>query len=380
MLPKKRKFTPADYDRFVVGSTSHAADEDNNAEEQIKTVQTSTDDRISVQKLDDSRTSEEGTNNNNGSERVSNIIYHPGDNEQRAEGRRKLGDELVTSGNEQETVGIDLSKRRHNVGVSHSPLLSPPPPQQVQQYSASTITPLQRPPCTSRRSSSSIGEQCPPSSLPERCTEDLDSTTSNRQQPLPPPQQVHCYMSSPITSVQYSTRNTTGISTPIPLGQHNAARPRSAASDVAPGGSYCRLDRIADGDHNLEGGTQFYPSPSCTGVGAGGNLHVTHPNNPSSSVLRLRTDVPSDIDLSDWVGHRILARRLSRDGSCHYYWPGVIQSIFEGDRVSVSLDGEESPLIYDNVLSMARCAIVSDVVPSTSQVSTIRFFVVLFNI
>ena len=91
-------------------------------------------------------------------------------------------------------------------------------------------------------------------------------------------------------------------------------------------------------------------------------------------MLRVRsTDVSSDVDLSDWIGHRVLARRLTKDGTCSYYWPGAIQAILEGDRVSVTLEGEDAPLVCDNVLSMNRCAIVSDVVPSTSQVSTLKF-------
>ena len=32
MLPKKRKFTPEDYDSFIVRSPSHVAEDDNNSE------------------------------------------------------------------------------------------------------------------------------------------------------------------------------------------------------------------------------------------------------------------------------------------------------------------------------------------------------------
>ena len=350
MLPKKRKFTAADYDSFVVRSPSNAGNEDNNAEEPMTLVLASNTDGILMQEQDDSKVFEERASNNCEIEAVKRIVYPLGNNEQQNEERKKVDDKIATAVNDPETVGIDLSRRRHHVSASSipSPILSPLPP----HYIASNTIPS---PSWDRT----------PSCLSENYTEELDNRVSDRQQSLLLQQEGHRHISSPGSGVQCLTRNTTGFSTPIPPGHHNSTRPLSAASDAAQGVSYCRSGRLKEGDYFSEGGNQYFPSQSS----AGSNLHSSHPSNVPSSALRVRSDVLPDIDLSDWIGHRILARRLSRDGNCHYYWPGVIQCTFEGNRVSVSLDGEENPLVYDNVLSMSRCAIVSDVVPSTSQVS-----------
>ena len=176
-------------------------------------------------------------------------------------------------------------------------------------------------------------------------------------------------MSSPITGVPYSSRNAIRINTPV--GHHSLTRPRSAASDITQGTFYGRSDQIGEADQHLDDNSQYFPSQTSTANVSGGSIHMSHPSNPTSSIQRQRLQHSFDVDLSDWIGHRILARRPSREGSCHYYWPGVIQGTYEDSRVSVSLDGEESPVVYDNVLSVARCGVVSDVIPSTTQVSTI---------
>jgi len=117
------------------------------------------------------------------------------------------------------------------------------------------------------------------------------------------------------------------------------------------------------------------PYPSSVGAENTSGLRALHSNTPVSSLQRQHPDGPLDIDLSDWVGHRILAKRPNRDATCHYYWPGVIHSTYEDTRsVAVRFDGEENTFTYDNVLSTTRKTIVSDVIPSTNQVSFLNSF------
>ena len=76
----------------------------------------------------------------------------------------------------------------------------------------------------------------------------------------------------------------------------------------------------------------------------------------------------TSLDLSEWVGHRILARRDQ------YFCPGIIKASYKDNSVAIDFETEESPLIYCNVLSKGDFdTIISDAVPATSQVS------VLFN-
>ena len=70
-----------------------------------------------------------------------------------------------------------------------------------------------------------------------------------------------------------------------------------------------------------------------------------------------------DFHLSEWVGHRVLVKRQ------HLYWPGCIVRVYDGDRVAILIDGDDSPTVIDGVFApRERMKIVSDVVPSTSQV------------
>ena len=183
-------------------------------------------------------------------------------------------------------------------------------------------------------------------------------------------QQRTRYASSPMSGVQYSARtNSAGVRISTPIGSQSIGRPRSATSDIAQGTFYGRPDQILESDHLGEANSQYYQSQSMLKGVSGNNSQLPHPNNASSMIPRHRLEGNIDIDLSDWIGHRILARRPSRDGSCNYYWPGMIHATFEDNRVSVSLDSEPDPLTYENVLSLVKCSIVSDVVPSTNQVS-----------
>ena len=76
-----------------------------------------------------------------------------------------------------------------------------------------------------------------------------------------------------------------------------------------------------------------------------------------------------DIDLRDWIGHRVLARRD------RYFCPGVIQRVYEGYSVSILFDGEEQPLVYHEVLAKGELdTVISDSVPATNQVGLSLFY------
>ena len=70
-----------------------------------------------------------------------------------------------------------------------------------------------------------------------------------------------------------------------------------------------------------------------------------------------------DLDLRDWIGHRVLARRDQ------YFCPGVVRNVYEGYSVSILFDGEEQPLIYHEVLARGELdTVISDSVPASNQV------------
>ena len=84
---------------------------------------------------------------------------------------------------------------------------------------------------------------------------------------------------------------------------------------------------------------------------------------PSLSKGATATGRKFDIDLRDWIGHRVLARRDA------YFCPGIVHNVYEGYSVSILFDGEEQPLIYHEVLTGNELdTIISDAVPSTNQV------------
>lgn len=73
------------------------------------------------------------------------------------------------------------------------------------------------------------------------------------------------------------------------------------------------------------------------------------------------------LDLSEWIGHRILARRDQ------YFCPGIIKAAYKDNSVAIDFETEESPLIYCNVLSKGDYdTIISDAVPATSQVRNMK--------
>ena len=108
------------------------------------------------------------------------------------------------------------------------------------------------------------------------------------------------------------------------------------------------------------------------------NWRPEPPEAHQSNIIRNSEDVDAEVainlvrseskcttlDLSEWVGHRILARRDQ------YFCPGVIKAAYKDNSVAIDFETEESPLIYCNVLSKGDFdTIISDAVPSTSQVS-----------
>ena len=76
-----------------------------------------------------------------------------------------------------------------------------------------------------------------------------------------------------------------------------------------------------------------------------------------------------ELDLSEWVGHRVLALRGD------FYYPGVIRDIVRtsdtGRDVSVLFDGDSDALSYKNVLEKTadKPPVISDAIPLTNQVS-----------
>ena len=69
-------------------------------------------------------------------------------------------------------------------------------------------------------------------------------------------------------------------------------------------------------------------------------------------------------DLTDWIGHRILARRDN------YFSSGVISNVFDLTSVVISFDAEDTPIVYHEVLRRENYGcIISDSVPSSKQVT-----------
>ena len=72
-------------------------------------------------------------------------------------------------------------------------------------------------------------------------------------------------------------------------------------------------------------------------------------------------------DLTDWIGHRILARRDN------FFSSGVISNVFDVTSVVVSFDTEDTPIVYHEVLRRENYGcIISDSVPSSKQVTILE--------
>ena len=79
-----------------------------------------------------------------------------------------------------------------------------------------------------------------------------------------------------------------------------------------------------------------------------------------------------DLDLRDWIGHRVLARRDQ------YFCPGVVRNVYEGYSVSILFDGEEQPLVYHEVLARGELdTVISDAVPASNQARDVPFVIVI---
>ena len=84
-----------------------------------------------------------------------------------------------------------------------------------------------------------------------------------------------------------------------------------------------------------------------------------------------------NIDLAEWVGHRVLAVKGD------IYCSGLITEVAAAsDTVTVSLDGESQPSLYRDILALPgqeRPPIISDVIPATSQVTVGSRFCVMLD-
>ena len=84
-----------------------------------------------------------------------------------------------------------------------------------------------------------------------------------------------------------------------------------------------------------------------------------------------------NIDLAEWVGHRVLAVKGD------IYCSGVITEVsLSSDTVTVILDGENQPSVYRNILALPgqeRPPIISDVIPATNQVTVGSRFCVMLD-
>jgi hypothetical protein len=105
--------------------------------------------------------------------------------------------------------------------------------------------------------------------------------------------------------------------------------------------------------------TNAHPRPLTAAVGVTGPPPTLPPPlAPKSESSKF------DLDLRDWIGHRVLARRDQ------YFCPGVVKNVYEGYSVSILFDGEEQPLVYHEVLARGELdTVISDSVPATSQVN-----------
>ena len=117
---------------------------------------------------------------------------------------------------------------------------------------------------------------------------------------------------------------------------------------------------VSNPDYNVERTEVISSGKQAEYVG----LNLTKPTSQSYEGRARRVE----LDLSEWVGHRVLALRGE------YYFPGVIRDIVrtseQGRDVTVLFDGDSAPLSYKNVLaSTDKPPIISDAIPLTNQVS-----------
>ena len=125
-------------------------------------------------------------------------------------------------------------------------------------------------------------------------------------------------------------------------------------------------------DYNVER-TEIISSGKQSDLGLNLSKHGARPG-PGSSLAR------PDIDLTEWVGHRVLGRVPKTEVYCS----GVIRHVSRDTcDVTVALDGDRDATLYRDVVSAATLAtlppILSDVTPASGAVSVGSKFCVLLE-
>ena len=116
-------------------------------------------------------------------------------------------------------------------------------------------------------------------------------------------------------------------------------------------------------DYNVER-TEIISSGKQSDLGLNLSKHGARPGPGSTSLAR------PDIDLTEWVGHRVLGRVPKTEVYCS----GVIRHVSRDTcDVTVALDGDRDATLYRDVVSAATLAtlppILSDVTPASGAVS-----------
>eukprot|EP00092_Neocalanus_flemingeri_P026005 GFUD01028185.1.p1 GENE.GFUD01028185.1~~GFUD01028185.1.p1 ORF type:complete len:1977 (+),score=326.72 GFUD01028185.1:762-6692(+) len=168
-------------------------------------------------------------------------------------------------------------------------------------------------------------------------------------------------------------------------GQRNRRDSEAGPSTPTSVGYYVdhgKVIAVNNPDYNVERteviscGKQAAPSDQYIGL----NLTKTDQafrGQSQSSAIHSREN-KNEIDLSEWIGHRVLALRGE------FYFPGVIRQVFKSGEssrdVAVLFDGDSEPLIYKNVLEPTdKAPIISDAIPMTTQVAIGSKFCVLLD-
>lgn len=126
-------------------------------------------------------------------------------------------------------------------------------------------------------------------------------------------------------------------------------------------------------DYNVER-TEVISSGKQSDLG----LNLSKQSRGSSSSARVRHASAAQLDLTDWVGHRILGAKAD------VYRSGVIRHVTRDTcDVTVLLDGDTQSTCYRHVLAQRHVSnppIVSDVTPGSDQVSVgSKFYVMIDN-
>lgn len=88
--------------------------------------------------------------------------------------------------------------------------------------------------------------------------------------------------------------------------------------------------------------------------GAEMDIGMTPPQPPPSKM--------PNIELSDWKGHRVLAKKNNG------YYSGVIKNIKQNQQIGVLFDGEQTPTHFGNLLDLQQVDVISDNSPPSAMV------------